>query len=290
MPAAELVPPPRAFGRPLSQAQSQPRLARYAALAIIFTVLASAAFPGWLAPQDPYAIDPSNAFLWPGAGHWFGTDQNGRDTLSRVIFGSRASLLVGVEAIAIALGLGALLGIGAAMGGPWADRLIKRLIDVLFAFPGIILALVLIAVLGASAQTLAIAVGTGSAAGYAKIIRTQTLDVAHAEYLQAVRALGTPPWRVLLHTQLPNIARPLLPLFTLGVGQCIVWATGLSFLGLGVQPPSSEWGAMLADSRNYTAMAWWLTLFPGATIALTSLALSVLGRDLQARYDAQASQ
>lgn len=286
MPTVELALPGRTPGKTLQQ-HGQVRLARYAALLVVFTVLASAVFPGWLALQDPYAIDPSNAFMPPGTGHWFGTDQNGRDTFSRVIFGSRASLLVGVEAISIALGLGAVLGMGAALGGRWADRLIRRLIDVLFAFPGIILALILIAVLGASAQTLAIAVGTGSAAGYGRIIRAQALDVAGAGYLQAARALGSAPSRILFRTLLPNIARPLLPLFTLGVGQCIVWATGLSFLGLGVQPPSSEWGAMLADSRNYTAMAWWLTLFPGTTIALTSLALTVLGRDLQARYDAQ---
>lgn len=290
MPTVELALPGRSSSRPALTRPGQTRLARYGALLVLLTIVASAVLPGWLAPQDPYAIDPSNAFLAPGAGHWFGTDQNGRDTFSRVIFGSRASLLVGIEAIVIALGLGAVLGIGAALGGPWADRVIKRLIDVLFAFPGIILALILIAVLGASAQTLAIAVGTGSAAGYARIIRAQALEVAHAGYLQAARALGTAPWRVLWRTVLPNIARPLLPLFTLGIGQCIVWATGLSFLGLGVQPPSSEWGAMLADSRNYTALAWWLTLFPGATIALTSLALTVLGRDLQARYDAQDNQ
>jgi peptide/nickel transport system permease protein len=259
-----------------------------AILALLIVVLA-AAFPHLLSGTDPYDIDPANAFSPPSLEHWFGTDQNGRDSYSRVVYGARLSLFVGVLAIGIALLLGGLLGIGAALGGKWIDLAICRLIDTLFAFPGLILALVFIAILGISAPTVAIAVGIGSAAGYARIIRTQARLVIGAEYIQAIYALGHSPLRVLRRNIVPNICRPLLPLFTLGVGQTIVWATGLSFIGLGVRPPSAEWGALLSDSRNYVANAWWLTVFPGATIAITALALTVIGKHLQSRLDGRQS-
>jgi peptide/nickel transport system permease protein len=263
----------------------RPGVTTYAAGGLLLLVLLAAVWPHLLAPIDPYDIDPASAFQAPSAAHWFGTDQSGRDAYSRVVYGAGASLLIGLVAIVVALMLGAILGITAALGGRIADLAIGRIIDVLFAFPGLILALICIAILGASPDTLAIAVGVGSAAGYARIIRAQALTVAQSGYVAAAQMLGTAPARILLLTMLPNITRPLLPLFTLGVGQCIVWATGLSFLGLGVQPPQAEWGALLADSRNYTAMAWWLTVFPGSAIALTALALTILGRYLQARFD-----
>ena len=257
-----------------------------AALFVAVVMLAAVA-PQLIATHDPYAIAPRFAFAPPSRQHWFGTDQLGRDSYSRVVYGASASILVGLIAISLALSIGALMGIAAALGGPLVDRAISRCIDVLFAFPGLILALVFIALLGPSALTVAVAVGIGSAAGYGRIIRAQALIVTRAGYVTAERALGHRPGSILAHTILPNIARPLLPLFTLGVGQTIVWATGLSFLGLGAKPPSAEWGALLADSRNYTAMAWWLTVLPGAAIAGTALALTVLGRALQSRFDAR---
>lgn len=257
----------------------------YAAVLVLVAVLLAAVFPSLLSTHQPYEIDPANAFLPPSFDHLFGTDQSGRDTYSRVVHGARTSLFVGTLAISIALLLGGALGIGAAMGGRWLDLPICRLIDVLFAFPSMILALIFISILGISAPTVAVAVGIGSAAGYARIIRAQALIVTNADYIVALRALGHSPIRVLLRNIVPNIGRALLSLFTLGVGQTVVWATGLSFIGLGVRPPSAEWGALLSDSRNYIANAWWLTVFPGATIAVTALALTVLGKHLQSRLD-----
>ncbi len=158
--------------------------------------------------------------------------RTGADTFARVVYGTGSSLLVGVAAIVIALLLGVILGIGGTLTGRWGDVAVRRLIEVLYAFPPLVLALVCIALLGPSAETLAVAVGFGGAAGYARIIRARALVVTQSDYVFAARALGHPPSRILLHTMLPNIARPLLPLLTLGVAQSIVWATGLSFLGL----------------------------------------------------------
>ncbi|MCB8877499.1 ABC transporter permease [Acidisoma silvae] len=266
-------------------ARRGPGFAVYASCFILALVVLAAVWPHVLAPTDPYDIDPTSAFLPPSSAHWFGTDQSGRDAFSRVIHGTRPSLLIGLLSIATALAVGGILGLAAVLGGRAVDHAVARVIDVLFAFPGLILALICIAILGASPVTLAIAVGVGSSGGYARIIRAQGLIVSTSGYVAAARMLGHAPRRILFLTILPNIARPLLPLFTLGIGQCIVWATGLSFLGLGVQPPEAEWGALLADSRSYTALAWWLTVFPGAMIAVTSLSLTILGRYLQARFD-----
>jgi peptide/nickel transport system permease protein len=282
LPAA-LVPRETARGA-YAFALSQAGPSFYLALGVIALVLFAAMVPHVLAPADPYGIDPAHAFAPPSSTYWFGTDQSGRDTFSRVVHGTRVSLAVGVLAISIALVIGAALGIGAIMGGKWVDLAVNRLIDVFYAFPGLILALIVIAILGPSALTVAVSVGVGSAAGYARIIRAQALLVFRSDYVMAARALGHPARWILLRTIIPNISRPLLPLFTLGVGQTIVWATGLSFLGLGVQPPRAEWGALLADSRNYTALAWWLTVFPGATIAATGLALTVVGRHLESTF------
>jgi peptide/nickel transport system permease protein len=265
------------------------RVGVLAAVAFIVLVLVAAVIPQALLTGDPYVTAPRAAFAPPSLHHWFGTDQLGRDFFSRVVYGASTSLIIGVIAISVALLIGGLLGVGAALGGPWIDRAVNRSLDVLFAFPGLILALVFIALLGPSALTVAIAVGVGSAAGYARIIRAQTLIVVQSDYVTAERALGHAPGRILLLTILPNIARPLLPLFTLGVGQTIVWATGLSFLGLGAKPPAPEWGALLADSRNYSAIAWWLTVLPGAAIALTALSLTVVGRHLQWRFDGRSA-
>ena len=262
----------------------------YAALLIFFVVIVCALLPQFISPYDPYDIDPSISFQPPSVHHWFGTDQSGRDTLSRVIYGTRFSLFIGFLSIITALVLGALLAFLSQFRSKVVSHIVERTIDILFSFPGIILALICIAIFGSSAVTLGLAVGIGSAGGYARIIRTQTRLVTEAGYVSAVRMLGYSPAHILFFTILPNIIRPLLPLFTLGVGQCIVWATGLSFLGIGVQPPQAEWGALLADSRNYTSVAWWLTVFPGAMIALTSLSLTLLGRHLQSIFDSRGHE
>ncbi|MHA7181393.1 ABC transporter permease [Arthrobacter sp. MDB2-24] len=257
-----------------------------AAALLAFLVLAALA-PFVFLRQDPFEIDPANAFQSPNALHLFGTDQNGRDVFSRVIAGTGQSLLLGLAATAIGLILGGALGITAGVSGKWLDSAICRFVEVLFAFPGLLLALIVIAVSGTGVVTAAIAVGVGSAPGYARMLRTQTLQVVAAPYVETALSLGRSRSHILWHTIVPNVARPLFVLVTLGIGQAIVWASSLSFLGLGAQPPAAEWGAMLADGRNYLQVAWWIAAFPGIFITLAALTTTVVGHHLQRRLEAE---
>ena len=259
-----------------------------AAGTVVGVVLLAALVPDLLAPQDPLEISLSESFATPSAEHLFGTDQSGRDVFSRVIHGARQSLVIGLCATAIGL-LGALvLGLLGGLGGRIADGVVTRVIEVLYAFPGILLALILIAVYGNSALTQMVAVGIATMPGYARMVRGQLLVVRGSAYVEAARALGHPPLRILVRTILPNAFRPLTVLVTLGIGQAIVWAAALGFLGMGVQPPTAEWGAMLNAGRNYIQQAWWMDFFPGVTIVLFTLSLTVLGRHLQRATDAGA--
>jgi peptide/nickel transport system permease protein len=251
----------------------------------VFTAIVALAViaPGLLAPYDPLGINLSNSFDAPSAAHWFGTDQSGRDVLSRVIHGARASVLIGVGATAVGL-LGAfVLGLLGGLSGRSVDTGVTWVIEVLYAFPGILLALILVAVYGNSASTQIIAVGLSTIPGYARMVRGQVLSVKNAGYVQAERGLGHGPGHVLFRTLLPNAFKPLTVLITLGIGQAIVWAAGLGFLGLGVQPPAAEWGAMLNAGRNYLQQAWWVDFFPGIVIVLLALSLTTLGRAIQAK-------
>ncbi|MHA7210009.1 ABC transporter permease [Arthrobacter sp. MDT1-65] len=257
-----------------------------AAALLAFLVLAAVA-PSVFLRQDPFEIDPANAFQSPDGAHLFGTDQNGRDVFSRVIAGTGQSLLLGLAATAIGLVLGGALGITAGVSGKWLDSAICRFVEILFAFPGLLLALIVIAVSGTGVVTAAIAVGVGSAPGYARMLRTQTLQVVAAPYVETALALGRSKSHILWHTIVPNVARPLFVLVTLGIGQAIVWASSLSFLGLGAQPPAAEWGAMLADGRNYLQVAWWIAAFPGIFITLAALTTTVVGHHLQRRLEAE---
>jgi peptide/nickel transport system permease protein len=266
------------------------RIGLVAAGTVVGAVLLAALVPGLLAPQDPLEISLSESFAPPSAEHLFGTDQSGRDVFSRVIHGARQSLVIGLGATAIGL-LGALvLGMLGGLGGRLADGAVTRVIEVLYAFPGILLALILIAVYGNSALTQMVAVGIATMPGYARMVRGQLLVVRGSAYVEAARALGHPPARILVRTILPNAFRPLTVLVTLGIGQAIVWAAALGFLGMGVQPPTAEWGAMLNAGRTYIQQAWWMDFFPGITIVLFTLSLTGLGRHLQRATDAGAQR
>lgn len=258
------------------------RLALWASVAFTALVLLAVAFPGWLAPQDPLQIELGNSFAAPSAAHLFGTDQSGRDVLSRVVFGARQSVFIGVGATALGLAGALVLGLFGGLAGRAADAGVTWVIEVLYAFPGILLALILIAVFGNSAGTQIIAVGLSTIPGYARMVRGQVLSVRLAPYVAAERGLGHGPARVLFRTLLPNAFRPLTVLITLGVGQAIVWAAALGFLGMGVQPPAAEWGAMLNAGRNYLQQAWWVDFFPGVVIVLLALSLTTIGRAIQA--------
>jgi peptide/nickel transport system permease protein len=257
-------------------------------LVVVFLVI-SVAWPGLIARDAPLAINPARTLQSPSLTHLFGTDQSGRDVFSRVVFGARESLSIGVAATAVGLAIAIVLGFAAGLAGRWADTVISRFLEVLFAFPSLLLALLFVAMFGAGVGSLIVAVGIGSAPGYARMIRGQVIAVRNAPYVEAAKVLGHPPLRIMASSIFPNAMRPLLVLGTLGIGQSIVWASALSFLGLGAAPPAPEWGAMLAAGRDFISSAWWLEFFPGAVIVATALAATALGRHLQRRLEGRLS-
>lgn len=272
-----LVPPsPPSAGR---------RITAGLACAVVFVLflLVACIVPSLVAPQDPTAVAPLDAFSPPSPNHLFGTDESGRDVYTRVVHGAGSSLLIGLAATAIGLLTALVLALVAVFGGRLGDVIVGRTVEVLFAFPALLSALLVILVLGPGPVAATIAVGLSTAPGYARIIRTSLLTVRASGYVEAARLLGHGPVRTLTRTVLPNALAPLLALATLGVGQAVVWASSLSFLGLGAQPPAPEWGAMLAAARVYLTTAWWLTVFPGLMIVATTLSATAIGRALDAR-------
>lgn len=250
---------------------------------VVLLLIGFAVAPGVFAPFSPTAVDPRAAFQAPSTTHWFGTDESGRDVWSRVVHGTATSLLIGVAATAIGLALGTVLATAAAAGGRAVDFAVGRVLEVLFAFPGLLLALLVIVIAGPGPVTATVAVGLSTAPGYARLIRGQLMQVRSSDYVEAARVLGHGPVAILVRHILPNAVAPLFVLATLGVGQAVVWASALSYLGLGAQPPAPEWGAMLAAARTYLSTAWWLTAFPGLMIVATALSTTVLGRGFQRR-------
>ncbi|MBM7048437.1 ABC transporter permease [Rhizobium lusitanum] len=258
-----------------------------AAAFLIFLVLAALA-PGLFAIANPLKIAPRVAFHAPEWSHPFGTDQSGRDVFSRVIHGARQSLMLGLGAVGVSMSIAIVLGLIGGLGGRVAERVIGWVLEVLFSFPTLILALLFAAHLGGGLGPLIIATGVGNAPGYGRIIFGQTLSVRRAGYIEAARALGHSPARTIWRQILPNVMRPLIVMVTMGVGQAIVWSSALSFLGLGAQPPAAEWGTMLAMGRDFVSRAWWLTFFPGLFIVLTTLSTTVVGRHLQKWIEGRA--
>lgn len=249
--------------------------------ALLVALVAAAAVPGLVAPFGPLDMNPAVAFTPPGPGHWFGTDESGRDVFSRVIHGTRSSLLIGVLATVIGLGVATVLGALAGLGTRTVDFGVSRFLEVLFAFPGLLLALLVITILGPGVVTTTVAVGLSTAPGYARMIRSQVLSVRRSGYVEASVVQGRSRWFIIRRHILPNVAAPLLVLATLGVGQAIVWASSLSFLGLGATPPDPEWGSMLSNGRLYIGNAWWLTVFPGVFIVLSAATTTLLGHGAQ---------
>lgn len=256
-----------------------PSLVVAIALAVFFAL--AAIVPAALATYSPTAQDFMAALQPPSLAHWFGTDEAGRDLYSRVIYGTRESLMIGIGAAGIALVGALVLGSVAALGDRFTSAIVNRGIEVAFAFPILLLALLLVSILGASAWTQVVAVGVSTAPGYARMVRGQILSAKNAGYVEAARALGHSRWRILSRHVLPNAIRPLVAVFTMAIGQSIVWASGLSFLGLGVAPPSSEWGALLDAGRPYILQAPWLTFVPGLVILVLALTATTIGKHIQ---------
>lgn len=259
-----------------------------AALALALIVLA-AVFPIWWTGQSPLETDAAAVLQPPSSAHFFGTDQSGRDVFSRVIHGARYSLFVGFGATVIALSLGVLIGVGAALAPKVLAAGLSRAIDVLMAFPEFLLALLVIAIVGTGEASIPIAVALAALPAYARVARSETLVVVEAGYIRAARSLGVSPVAVLAKHVVPNILGPLLVMATIGVGTAIVTAAGLSFLGLGPQPPTPEWGIILSEGRNFLATAWWIALFPGLAIVATVISVSTVGRYLRSVNEVRIS-
>jgi peptide/nickel transport system permease protein len=243
--------------------------------------LGTALLAAWIAPYDPIAPAPEGVLQAPSWTHPFGTDELGRDVLSRVLYGSRISLQVGIVAVGIAMVIGTVLGLIAGFNGGLWDTVIMRGTDVLLAFPGILLAIAIVATLGPNLINVMIAVGIGAVPVYARTVRGSTLSVRQLEYVEAARAAGATTVRVLSRHILRNISAPILVLATLGVGINILIAAGLSYIGLGAQPPTPEWGAMLSGARQYLRDAWWTAVFPGLAITAAVIGVNLLGDGLR---------
>jgi peptide/nickel transport system permease protein len=265
-----------------------PRIGTVLASTAVVLIVVAAIAPSLLTDRSPTAIDLTATLQGPSWDHLFGTDDAGRDLFTRVVYGTRQSLGIGLGATAIAFLSATALGFTAALLGSIVDGIITRLIEVTFAFPALLLALLVIAVRGPSLYTEIIAVGIGSAPGYARMVRGQVLAVRQAGFIEAAAALGHRRFAVIRRHLFPNAMRPLVAVVTLGVGQSIVWASGLSFLGLGVPPPSSEWGALLDAGRVHITTSWWLEILPGLVIVLVALSVTALGRTLQTRLGGAA--
>lgn len=272
----------RRDGRPRSRSGRQLSLAVWLVVAALYVL--AALLPQLLAPGDPLSVNPSDAFSPPSPEHPFGTDESGRGVYTRVVHGAASSLTIGALATAIGLTLGAVFGLAAGLGPKWLDFGTTRIVEVFFAFPGILLALLLIVLAGPGVVTTTIAVGLSTAPGYARLIRSQVLRVRASAYVEADLVLGRSRWHTFTRTLLPNVAWPLFALATLGLGQAIVWAAALSYLGLGEPPPSPEWGSMLSAGRLYLPTgSWWLTIFPGTAIVGAAVTATMLGRIMQQR-------
>ncbi|MGQ9492782.1 MAG: ABC transporter permease [Anaerolineae bacterium] len=251
---------------------------------LIVEILIAIAAPV-VAPYNPLEQSPLAALKGPSMKHLFGTDDVGRDILSRVIYGARISLRVGLISVSIAATIGTTLGIIAGFYGGRLDSIIMGLANVLLAFPGILLALAIIAVLGPGLFNVMIAVGVGSIPTYIRVARGSTLSIRNCDYVTGARAVGCNNNRIMLHYILPNAFPPLIVLMTVGVAGAILTASGLSFLGLGAQPPTPEWGAMLNAGRTYLRQAWWVAVFPGLAITITVLSINLLGDGLRDALD-----
>ncbi len=262
---------------------------RYANLSVGATIMVllvlAAAFAPLLAQRDPYTQNLAITFLPPGQGHIFGTDEYGRDMFARVLFGARLSLLEIALSVGMSLTIGVPLGLLAGYAGGMVDSTILWTSDTLYAFPGIVLAILIVAILGPGFFDSLIAISVFAIPAYIRLARNLTLTLKGSEFSEAARALGASPGRILFRHILPNAALPILVQATLTAGDVVLTASGLSFLGLGAQPPLTEWGAMMASGRNFLGVATYLTLFPGLAITVTAMGLNLLGDGLRDRFD-----
>jgi peptide/nickel transport system permease protein len=252
-------------------------------LILVFTAINA----GAIAPYDPLEQGIGPLLSPPSTAHWFGTDEFGRDLFSRIVFGTRLTLKIGLIAVGISMTSGVLIGLVGGYAGGWLESLLMRAVDVLFSFTETLIALAAVAVLGPSLTNAMIAVGISSIPFYARVTYGAVLVEKNKEYFKAAQAVGARHLRLIFRHILPNILSPIIVVATVGVSVAVLSASALSFLGLGAQPPSPEWGAMLAAGRDYFRLAPWITTFPGLAIALTVLGFNLLGDGLREALDPQ---
>ena len=278
-----------AVGDPRGRRGSWRRAARSPLFLVACAALSTLATVGLLAdlvaPYPPTAVDATSMFQGPSARHLFGTDRFGRDVLSRILWGGRTTLPVGLVSVSIAATVGVSFGLLAGYRGGWVDAVIMRLVDLMLAFPGILLALFIIAILGGNLLNLMIAVGIASIPDYLRLTRGMVLSAKEQEFVLAARALGYREVNIMFRHILPNVIGPLVVMATLRIAGAIITASALSFLGLGVQPPTPEWGKMLSEGQEFIAYAWWVTFFPGLAIMLTVFSINLLGDGLRDALD-----
>lgn len=260
------------------------QLAVAGGVVVLFMILMAILAPA-LAPYDPNALDLSAQLVPPSPGHWFGTDDLGRDVLSRMLYGAQISLSVGFVAVGISLAIGITLGSLAGYYGGRLDQVVMWLVDVMLVFPSIFLILAVIAFVGQSLLNIMVIIGVTSWMGVARLVRAEFLALREREFVSAVRAAGARNWRIIFRHILPNAMAPVLVSATFSVAGAILLESGLSFLGLGVPPPRATWGALLTDGKAMIEVAPWLTLFPGLAIFVTTLAYNLLGEGIRDALD-----
>jgi peptide/nickel transport system permease protein len=258
----------------------------FVAMCMIVLITLAAILAPWIAPYDPDATDAEATLASVSVSHWLGTDLYGRDQLSRVIHAGRIDLLIALAATALALSAGALLGALAGYRGGWTDQIVMRTVDAVMAFPAFILAMGITAALGNAIGNIVAAIAITHVPIYTRLVRGEMLKVRETEYADAARTVGNRPWQIVLHHLLPNCVPPLIVQATLAMGFAILTVAALSFIGLGIQPPQSEWGSMTAEGAGYIVSGeWWLFLFPGLAIMVTVLAFNLVGDTLRDLLD-----
>lgn len=248
---------------------------------IVGALTATAVLAPLLAPYDPNAIDPAAVFEPPSAAHWAGTDALGRDVLSRILHGARPSLAVAFGIVGIGVVFGALIGAGSALAGGAVDAFAMRLVEIAMALPGLVIALALTAALGPSLLNLALALGVLSIPYYARIVRGEVLSLREQPYIKAARAMGAGFWRIQFTHILPNVSPVIATFASMGLSGAVLSASALSFVGLGAQPPTAEWGALVFDGREALTSAWWISAFPGLAVLIAALGFNLLGDGLR---------
>jgi len=281
--AAEPITVTHTSRRQLASALRQPAIV-VGAIALLFFLLAALLAP-LLSPNDPLAQNVLAGLKPPSADHLFGTDKLGREILSRILYGARISLFVGVSVVLISGVIGTLLGVLAGYLGGWVDEALMRITDIFFAFPALILAMAIAGALGPSLQNALIAISAVTWPVYARLLRGQVLSLKEREFVLAARTVGVPEWQIILRHLLPNMLAPLLVQASFDMGGAITSVAGLSFIGFGAQPPTPEWGVMISEARTYMATAWWMGTFPALAIMLVVGGFNLLGDGLRDLLD-----